>query len=226
MYDGTLYTTVSRCSVQYVCRHTLYCYVSRYSLEYVWRHTLYCYVWRYSLEYVWRHTLYCCLTIFCAVCMTAHVILLCLTIFSRVCMTAHFILLSHYILCSMYDGTLYTAVSLYSVQYAWRHTLWRCEMKLNSITTFRGDRYFVFQLNYAAGTQIITLSNQPMKHKFHSIICCSPFLTSALDRVVTAKLWPLYAWEEAPLPITRYTERTAGGATETVITYCLYVRPT
>lgn len=99
-------------------------------------------------------------------------------------------------------------------------------MKLNSITTFRDDRCFVFQLNYDADTQIIILSNQPMKDKFNSIICCSPFLNSALDRVVTAKLWPLYACEQAPLPIIRYTERTAGGATEIVITYCLYVRPT
>jgi phospholipid N-methyltransferase len=49
-------------------------------------------------------------------------------------------------------------------------------MELNSIITLREDRYFIFQLNYDDDTQIVTLSTEPMKGKFNSIICCVPFL--------------------------------------------------
>jgi hypothetical protein len=48
-------------------------------------------------------------------------------------------------------------------------------MELNSITTLRDEQYFIFQLNYDDDTQIVTLSTQPMKDRFNSIICCMPF---------------------------------------------------
>lgn len=142
----------------------------------------------------------------------------------------------------LHTGTLYCYVSQYSVQYVWRHTWWGCEIKLNSITSLRYDRYFMCQLNYDAAIQIITLLMEPMKDKFNSIICRCPCLTSTLYRVVTATLWPLYTWEQAPWPncTVRWEDCRDGlescggkkkildprGATENVITYCLYVRPT